>query len=90
MLIQSDNPIHRMREIQEELIQLAHVLAPFYIAAKQLEGEDFDPSRLEGIPAFRTPWLKTQELHKEYDNLSCTLALGYEFWKNQARELGGM
>ena len=80
-LISASNPIHRLREINDELARLILKLAPAYAAIDLLKTEEngIDVTIIEHHPVFRPIWEKTRELDAEALKLQMELSISWEF-----------
>lgn len=79
-MISKDNPIHRLREIEETRARLLLKLAPAYAAVELLATEEnqIDVTLIEHHPVFKPIWEEVRALESEAMKLHIDLAVSYE------------
>lgn len=79
-MISSNNPCHRMREIDERLTQITMALAPAYLAIQLLATEDngVDVTLIESHPTYAPLWNESQVLKSEKMKLGIDAAIEWE------------
>lgn len=87
-MISANNPIHRLRVIDELLVQIMMALAPAYAAIDLLSTEEngIDVTLIEHHPVFGKLWSESQVLKSEHMKLTIDRAIEWEITHPASRE----
>lgn len=79
-MISTNNPIHRLSEIDERLTQITMALAPAYAAIDLLGTDDnqIDVTVIETHPVFGPLWTESQTLKSEQMKINMDRAIEWE------------